>query len=66
MALRPNKLKCSLQWRAGMTPAKCPIATAVQYAIRKAQETNLGLNMNATQLACADDVNLIGDDTRTN
>ena len=35
----------------------------LQYAIKKAQETNLGLNMNGTHqvLAYADDVNLIGD-----
>ena len=37
---------------------------ALEYAIRKVQETNLGLNMNGTHqvLAYADDVNLIGDD----
>ena len=40
---------------------------ALEYAIRKVQETNLGLDMNGTHqvLAHADDVNLIGDDTRT-
>ena len=40
---------------------------ALEYAIRKVQETNLGLNMNGTHqvLAYADDVNLIGDDIRT-
>ena len=37
---------------------------ALEYAIRKVQETNLGLDMNGTRqvLAYADDVNLIGDD----
>ena len=40
---------------------------ALEYAIRKVQETNLGLDMNGTHqvLAYADNVNLIGDDTRT-
>ena len=40
---------------------------ALEYAIRKVQETNLGLDMNRTHqlLAYADDVNLIGDDIRT-
>ena len=40
---------------------------ALEYAIRKVQETNLGLDMNGTHqvLAYADDVNLTGDDIRT-
>ena len=40
---------------------------ALEYAIRKVQETNLGLDMNDTHqvLAYADDVYLIGDDIRT-
>ena len=40
---------------------------AVEYAIRKVQETNLGLDINGTHqvLAYVDDVNLIGDDIRT-
>ena len=40
---------------------------ALEYAIRKVQETNLGLYMNGTHqvIAYADDVNLIGDDIRT-
>ena len=40
---------------------------ALDYAIRKVQETNLGLDMNDTDqvMAYADDVNLIGDDIRT-
>ena len=40
---------------------------ALEYAIRKVQETNLGLDINGTHqvLAYADDVNLIGDDIRT-
>ena len=40
---------------------------ALEYAIRKVQETNLGLDMNGTHqlLAYADDVNLIGDHIRT-
>jgi Reverse transcriptase (RNA-dependent DNA polymerase). len=40
---------------------------ALEYAIRKVQGTNLGLDMNGTHevLAYADDVNLIGDDIRT-
>ena len=39
----------------------------IEYAIRKVQETNLGLDINGTHqvLAYADDVNLIGDDIRT-
>ena len=38
-----------------------------EYAIRKVQETNLGLDMNGTHqvLAYADDVKLIGDDMGT-
>ena len=38
----------------------------LEYALRKVQETNLGLDMNGTHqvLAYADDVNLIGDDVR--
>jgi hypothetical protein len=37
---------------------------ALEYAFRKVQETNLGLDMNGTHqvLPYADDVNLIGDD----
>ena len=40
---------------------------ALEYAIRKVQETNLGLDMNGTHqvLAYADDLNLIGDYIRT-
>ena len=40
---------------------------ALEYAIRKVQETNLGLDMNGTHqvLAYADKVNLIDDDIRT-
>ena len=40
---------------------------SLEYAIRKVQETNLGLDMNGTHqvLTYADDVNLIGDDIRT-
>ena len=40
---------------------------ALEYGIRKVQETNLGLDMNGNNqvLAYADDVNLIGDDIRT-
>ena len=40
---------------------------ALEYAIRKVQETNLGLDMNGAHQvsADADDVNLIGDDIRT-
>ena len=39
----------------------------LEYAIRKVQETRLGLDMNSTHqlLAYTDDVNLIGDDIRT-
>ena len=38
----------------------------LEYAIRKVQETGLGLDMNGTHqvLAYADDVNLIGNDIR--
>ena len=51
--------------------SECLIATlfnyALKYAIRKIQETRLGLDMNGTHqvLASADDVNLIGDDRTT-
>ena len=40
---------------------------ALEYAIKKVQETNLGLDMNSTHqvLAYADDVNLIVVDIRT-
>ena len=40
---------------------------ALEYAIRKLQETRLGLDMNGSHqvLAYADDVNLISDDIRT-
>ena len=40
---------------------------ALEYAIRKVQESNLGLDMNGTHqvLAYADDVNVICDDIRT-
>ena len=40
---------------------------ALEYAIRRVQDTNLELDMNGTHqvLAYADDVNLIGDDIRT-
>ena len=43
------------------------IGFALEYAIRKVQETNLGLDMNGTHqvLAYADDVNLIGDGIST-
>ena len=40
---------------------------ALEYAIRKEQEINLGLDMNGTDqvLAYVEDVNLIGYDVRT-
>ena len=40
---------------------------ALEYAVRKVQETGLGLDMNGTHqvLAYSDDVNLIGDGIRT-
>ena len=40
---------------------------ALEYAIMKVQETNLGLDINSTQSAIgyADGLNLIGDDSRT-
>jgi len=40
---------------------------ALEYTIRKVQETNLGVDMNGTHqvLAYANDVNVIGDDIRT-
>jgi len=39
----------------------------LEYAIRKIQETRLGLDMNGTHqiLPNVDDVNLLGDDIRT-
>ena len=41
--------------------------SALEYAIRKVQETSLGLDIDGAHqvLANADDVNLIGDDIRT-
>ena len=40
---------------------------ALEYTIRKVQETNLGLDMNGTHqvLAYADYINLIGNNIRT-
>ena len=40
---------------------------ALEYAIRKVQESTLGLDVKGTHqvLAYADDVNLLGDDIRT-
>ena len=51
---------------------RCLIATAnnfsLKHAITKVQKTNLEMNINDTHqvLTYADDVNLIGDDIRTN
>ena len=41
--------------------------TVLEYAIRKVQDTNLGLDMNGIHqvLAYADDVDVIGNDIRT-
>ena len=57
--------KNSLKQRDALSPLLFNFAP--QYAIRKVQETKLGLDMNGTHqvLAYADNVNLIGDDIRT-
>ena len=51
-------------WKQGDALSPLLFNFAIGYAIRKVQETNLGLEMNDTHqvLAYADDVNLIGDD----
>ena len=43
------------------------IIIIIEYAIKKVQETRLGMDMNGAHqiLGYADDVNLIGDDIRT-
>ena len=62
-----NYLYSSFPIENGLKPADSlsPLlfSFALEYAIRKIQETNLGLDMNGTHqvLAYADDVNFIGD-----
>ena len=53
-----------LKQGGALSPLLCNFA--LEYAIRKIQETKLGLDMNGTHqvLAYVDDVNLIGDDIR--
>ena len=57
-------LKNSLKQEDALSPRLFHFA--LEYAIRKIQETNLGLDTNCTHqvLAYADDVNLIDDDIR--
>ena len=61
-----RKLPVIYDTSCGLMTGRCLIATTTQYAIRKVQEANLGLDMNGTHqvLACADDVNLTGNDIR--
>ena len=51
--------------KQGDALSQLPFNFALEYAIRKVQETNLGLDHGTHQLLnYADDVNLIGDDFR--
>ena len=66
-----NYLSCSFPIENGLEQgdALLPLLYnfALEYAISEVQGTILGMDVNGTHqvLAYADDVNLIGDDTRT-